>query len=272
MSRSNYWCATLNNYSDADVVVITQLGANARVGYLVFGKEGANDTPHLQIYLETKIRLRFNQVKTLLGRRNHIEKRAGTAAQASDYCKKEGDWTEFGEISKPEPGHRTDLDVLHRDLRGGATIATISDEHFASFMRYRRSIESYMNIHAKQRDFKTIVRVYWGKTGTGKTRKAFEESLVAPYVHPGGNWFDGYTGQHFAIFDDFGGSEFKLTYLLKLLDRYPMKVPVKGNFVEWKPKVLTITSNIDPKDWYKHAHPEHVDALFRRIDVITEFE
>jgi hypothetical protein len=116
--------------------------------------------------------------------------------------------------------------------------------------------------------------VYWGRTGAGKTRAVFD-NVPSPediYVHPGGQWFDGYDGQPIVLFDDFGGSEFKLTYFLKLLDRYPMQVPIKGGFVSWIPKEVYITSNRNPLEWYPNAHGEHVNAMFRRFTNNVRFE
>lgn len=118
------------------------------------------------------------------------------------------------------------------------------------------------------------VIVYYGRTGAGKTRAVYD-NLPNPesiYVHPGGSWFDGYDGQPIVLFDDFGGSEFKLQYFLKLLDRYPMQVPIKGGFVNFCPHEIYITSNLNPNDWYRNANAEHVRAMFRRITFSFEFE
>lgn len=115
--------------------------------------------------------------------------------------------------------------------------------------------------------------VYWGRTGAGKTRSVYDNlpSLDSLFVYAGSGWFDGYDGQPIVLFDDFGGHEFKISYLLKLLDRYPIRVPVKGGFVHWAPQEIYITSNIDPHNWYSNANPEHVRALLRRITLIHEF-
>lgn len=269
-SKSKYYCITLNNYTTDELAHIRNSACTDRITYIVVGQEGANDTPHLQIYVEFKDRVRLTQVKVALGSRCHVERRKGTSKQAAIYCKKEDDWFEEGEISVTKCGSRTDLESLKEALDAGKSIAEVSEEHFGQYMRYRRSVHAYVNLHTKPRNFKTIVKVYWGKTGTGKSRRCYEEALEAPYTHPGGQWFDGYDGQQYALFDDFGGSEFKLSYLLKLLDRYPMKVPIKGDFVEWKPKIIYITSNLNPKDWYKNAHPEHVAAMMRRITTVVE--
>jgi hypothetical protein len=128
-----------------------------------------------------------------------------------------------------------------------------------------------LTLYSGTRDWMPITKVYYGETGIGKTRRAFEEALSSPYVHSGGMWFDGYDAHEDVVFDDFGGSEFKLTYLLKLLDRYPMRVPVKGGFVNWVPKRIWITSNYSPKDWYPNAKDEHCRALRRRLEKVVRF-
>lgn len=128
--------------------------------------------------------------------------------------------------------------------------------------------------YAPKRCWQPSVIVYWGRTGAGKTRAVFD-NLSSPediYVHPGGAWFDGYEGQPIVLFDDYAGSEFKLQYLLKLLDRYPMQVPIKGGFVSFVPFEIYLTSNLNPRDWYRNANREHVDAMFRRITNEVQFE
>lgn len=113
--------------------------------------------------------------------------------------------------------------------------------------------------------------VYWGRTGSGKTSAVFQNATRL-WIYPGNGWFDGYDGHPQVLFDDFSGSEFKLPYLLKLLDRYPMQVPVKGDFVSWAPEEIYITSNLDPRCWFPNAHPEHVEAMFRRFTNVIRFE
>lgn len=78
-------------------------------------------------------------------------------------------------------------------------------------------------------------------------------------------WFDGYLNQPIVIVDDFRG-EYPLPLLLKLLDRYPMQVPIKGGFVNWCPKKVYITSNIRPDIWYQDSDSASVAALLRRFE------
>lgn len=99
MSRSKYFCFTINNYTNDDVDRLSNLGDE--ITYIVFGREvGESGTPHLQGYVEFRNRKRFPQVKTLLGNRVHLEKRRGSPQEASDYCKKDGDFEEIGELSR----------------------------------------------------------------------------------------------------------------------------------------------------------------------------
>lgn len=116
-----------------------------------------------------------------------------------------------------------------------------------------------------------MVIVYWGSTGLGKTR-AVQDNATDLWCYPGSGWFDGYADHKQALFDDFSGSEFKISYLLKLLDRYPMQVPIKGDFVNWAPFEIYITSNLDPINWFPNAHEAHINALFRRFDNVIHFE
>lgn len=197
-----------------------------------------------------------------------------TNVSAITYCSKDNKFCGYGDPStnKSEKGRRNDLEQAQQDIRDGMSIYDFADKHFSTYIRYQRGIRSYFNeiVHAEPRNFKSNVTVYWGPTGLGKTRKALHEAGSSVWFYGSDGWFDGYCGQESVIFDDFGGHEFKLTYLLKLLDRYPMHVRVKGSFVNWRPRRIFITSNTDPRLWYM-ASPHHQEALKRRLDTIEEF-
>ena len=78
--------------------------------YLVFGRErGDSGTPHLQGFFVVANPVSLSQSKTLLNNyRCHLEIARGTPQQAADYCKKDGDFEEFGEL--PQQGKRSDWD------------------------------------------------------------------------------------------------------------------------------------------------------------------
>lgn len=274
MSQSKYWCFTLNNYSDEELNGLL-LRLKPQCSYYVIGREVADSgTPHLQGYVEFNRRLRLSNAKALLGNRAHVEIRKGTPAEAASYCKKDAAFNEYGQISHGQ-GARTDLKGIKTRLDSGANMREIADEYFGDFIRYHKGFKEYSILRGKRRslDNPPEVIVYWGRTGSGKTRRVWEDNDPNDiWVYPGGGWFDGYDGQSVALFDDFGGSEFKITELLKLLDRYPYKVRVKGSHVEWLPQRIYLTSNLDPELWYPNAHPEHRAALTRRFTECSYFE
>lgn len=168
-------------------------------------------------------------------------------------------------------GTRSDLIAVKNAIDDGKRLRDVADDFFGPFLKYHRGLTLYYGFKANQRNWQTLNIVYWGKTGTGKT-KSVHENATDLYVHVGGQWFDGYYGQDQVLFDDFSGSDFKLTYLLKLLDRYPMCVPIKGGFVNWAPREIYITSNIDPDLWFSNANYEHILALKRRFSFVYKFE
>lgn len=271
--QTKYVCFTINNYTEEESKRFDN--EIEGVSYFVVGREiGESGTPHLQGYAEFTKRHRLSKIKSVLGQRAHIEARRGTALEASQYCKKsDNDFREMGSISGSQQGKRTDLENVQKMIRDGRSILEVAEEEFGSFVRYEKSIRNYKAMRESKRNWQPDVYVLWGKTGTGKTRKVFEENEGCDiYMHPGSSWFDGYYGQSVVLFDDFTGSEFKLGYLLKLLDRYPFSVPIKGSYVNFVPKKIYITSNIDPRSWYSGCSEEHKAALFRRFTTVTHYD
>lgn len=275
MSQGKHWCFTLNNWTSDEYEQLSAIGhdrASCGVTYLVIGKEvgGSQGTPHLQGFVSLSKRKRLQQVKELLGNRVHLERARGKPHQAATYCKKDGDFVEFGDCPGGA-GSRSDLDAVVELVKRKRPLSEIADEYPNTWTRHCKGIISLRNLlDTERRHWKTTVYVYWGATNTGKTRKAHEET-TDPYVHSGGKWFCGYEGQEDVIFDDFTGSELRIQDMLKILDRYPHVVEIKGGKTEWKPKRIFITSNLDPRKWYKGAHKEHQAALMRRLDVIEHF-
>lgn len=100
MSRGVRWVFTLNNYTDDDLSRLAGLGGDldrSGLSYLVYGREvGESGTPHLQGYLILTSRRHLAGVRNLISDRGHFAISRGTPAQASDYCKKGGDYFEFG--------------------------------------------------------------------------------------------------------------------------------------------------------------------------------
>lgn len=113
-----------------------------------------------------------------------------------------------------------------------------------------------------------------GPTGTGKTRSVFQQAPDAYAKMANNIWWDGYDGDDNVLLDEYNSPWFTWNYLLRLLDRYPMLVEVKGGTVQFVARRIFITCNRDPREWYDRSHLNKypVEALLRRIDEIRVFE
>lgn len=159
--------------------------------------------------------------------------------------------------------------VVSAIQNGINTTTGIAELYPAAFIRYFRGINEYIK-HVSPvvaRSTKTELYVYWGPPGTGKSRRALEEARgIDPesiYYKPRGLWWDGYKQQRCVIVDDFYGW-IKYDELLKITDRYPYKVQVKGGFEEFTSTHIWITSNVDIDEWYRFIGYK-TEAIERRI-------
>lgn len=139
--QSCRWCFTLNNPTPEDVPRLQALAPQVR--YLVFGREtGENGTPHLQGFVIFLTRKRLRSAKREIGDRAHLEVARGTSLQAAQYCKKEGDFEEYGEV--PNERQRTDWSDLKKwvlDQPSKPSAKLVAEEYPRFFNSYGRIME-----------------------------------------------------------------------------------------------------------------------------------
>lgn len=265
-TRSRGWCFTCNNYTDDDIVMINDVSSLSQ--YLIYGKEVAGTgTPHLQGYIYFENAKSFSKVQKIMPRGTHLETQKGTAVEASDYCKKENEFKEFGTL--PAQGKRSDIDLIKEAVASGRGMREIVD--LTNSYQSIKMAEVLLKYKEKPRSFKPIVKWFYGSTGTGKTKTAYELLGEDMYVAMAtGKWWEGYDAHKKVLIDDMRGDFMKFHELLRLLDRYAYKVETKGGSRQFLADEIIITSCFHPKDLFNTR--EDIHQLIRRIDEIKEFK
>lgn len=122
---------------------------------------------------------------------------------------------------------------------------------------------------------------YYGKSGVGKSHKAFEGwDPKTHYVVPGqaqkpGGFWCGYKGQATVILNEFKG-DMPFGELMELCDKWPKNVNIKGQAgVPFIAKKFIITSAVSPEETYhklklslQRNQDGSFDQLYRRFKVV----
>lgn len=213
--------------------------------HLLYQREIAPDTKreHWQGCCQYAKKTR-KTLKTICGELgvDHVEKCLGTYQHNVNYCSKlesrVKEPKEFGVAS--HQGERTDISK-YKDAKSMREIP------FELFIKYSSGIYKYRALHAEARAHVTKCNVYWGPAGSGKSKRMPRDAYWKP---PGSKWWDGYDGQENVVLDDWTEEMMPLQMMLRLCDRYPLKVETKGGYVEFIAKNIYITANSNPENWY----------------------
>ncbi len=276
--QARCWVFTMNNPKHSYEEVAELITTHPHFRYLIFQLEkGDSGTPHFQGYVEFSSPVRFNAMRHLIPH-SHVAQRRGTRAQCKDYSSKEegrldGPY-EYGDFASGGQGHRSDLTELVESMRQATSFKEVVVTHPELNIRYARGIQSTWHyLHVPPVRPPPRILLIYGPTGSGKTRYA--HTLEDVFSKSGDDgWFDAYTGQKTLLIDDFAGARSKvsLSFLLQVLDRYNLLLPIKGNFVQLLATTIVITSNIHPRQWYEYGgREEHYRALKRRISEVYFF-
>ncbi|HUD44048.1 MAG TPA: hypothetical protein VMR41_00740 [Patescibacteria group bacterium] len=266
---------TINNPTaeDEDLFCSSEM-----VNYCIYGHEtGEEETYHLQGYAQFNKQISLKAVKKIFPRA-HIERVRGTQQQAIEYCKKDGHFDEFGTLKRHGGKDSTQAknSVKYADIKESIVVEhdtlinVINNCDNTAQIKYAELIEKYV-VPLQEVNIKRKVYWYFGPTGSGKTRTAFEMLNRGSWWMSSENlkWFDGYCGQEDVLIDDFRGDFTTFHFLLRLLDIYPLKIPVKGGFVTWCPKRIFITCPYPPSKVYTGV--EDKKQLYRRITQVRYF-
>jgi len=206
-------------------------------------------------------------VKGVFGPSVHAELSRSDAASAyvcKDDTRADGPW-EWG--AKPIlRSSKTDWESVWSSAKSGDIMAIPASIRVVSY----RTVRAIASDFATPRPMVREIFVYWGRSGTGKSRRAWEESGLEAYSKcPRSKFWDGYQDQTNVVIDEFRGG-IDVSHILRWCDRYPVRVEIKGSSKPLVALKIWFTSNVDPRNWYPDLDPDSLEALLRRFN-ITHF-
>lgn len=262
--RSKNWCFTLNNWTEDEYKeIVEEFATVENTRYLIIGKEGKRRTPHLQGYVELKNARRWTTL-TKFNKRIHWETRRKSPQAAADYCKKEGDFEEWGDL--PKQGKRSDLEVIGKLFEDGLKIKDVAMQFPAQYIRYHKGMEKLYELHQEPRKEKPICVWLSGKAGLGKTeyalRKHGEENV---FIKDEAKWWGTYDHQEAILIDDFDPIEWNYRRFLRLLDKNRYEGETKGGHIQFNSKYIYISCEFPPEHFWRGNELEQVLGRFTEI-------
>lgn len=267
-SAARHWCFTINN-PDPDENPVHHLD----IEYLVVGFEGQGEdqTPHYQCYACMTNKTRLTHLKKLIPRA-HFERMQGTPKQASDYCKKEGLFEEYGIIPRTSGETQQDKWIDIHYLAKTNNIDGFYDEHPQQAFLNASKFQSLVSHYRAPKTSLTVIDARWyiGPSGSGKSLSARNE-FPDLYLKPSATkWWPDYNQEAVVLLDDVGKTH---GYMLELLknwaDHYPFRAETKGGHTSLiRPTTIIVTTQYHWDDMTDDI--ELRNAIKRRFK-ITQF-
>lgn len=229
-------------------------------------EEGESGYLHWQVLVAFSSKKTLRQVKLCFGEDSHWELSRSEAASA--YVWKQdtrvaGTQFEFG--SKPiRRNNPDDWESVWAAATRGDIMAIPASVRVQNYRTIRDIKADFAEPIAMER----TCHVFWGPTGTGKSRTAWDRAGMDAYPKdPRTKFWCGYRDQSVVVIDEFRGG-IDISHLLRWLDRYPVIVEIKGSSVVLRANTFYITSNVDPRNWYPDLDEETKEALLRRLNIV----
>jgi len=257
-----HWVFTINNPLQADQDQVAALTRSTEY-YIAANEVGESGTPHIQGYLCLLKKRRRTAVSKLLPRAR-LDVMRGTPLEASDYCKKGGDFHEEGTLPIGAGlANKRNWEAIRSAAKEGRfddIDAGVYVQHYQNLKRIRADHPPVLS----QIDTLNNFLWYYGPPGTGKSKKAHEDQPRAYTKDPSHDWWDGYQDEPFCIVDDLDKFHVARAPLIKkLCDHYPFQASIKGSLQLIRPVGCIVTSNYTPEEIWDD--PITVEAVRRRF-------
>lgn len=276
MSKTKNFGFTLWDYTDAHKEALKDL----KYKYIIYGhEEGEDGRPHLQgtivFHAQRTMSAFLKKLKKHdLLRTMNIQQIQSNVCVAIDYCMKE-DWNYFEDGERPlsakgKGQKEKDRWKRARDAAAAGDFDSIDADIHVRCYNNLKKIHCDARKRRKLNDTETQHLWYWGKAGTGKSRKARTDHPDA-YLKMCSKWWDGYDWQETVIIEDFDIRHEKLIHHMKLwADRYPFMAEIKGSAMKIRPDLIIVTSNYHPREiWHQISDLDPILRRFKTVEFKT---
>lgn len=195
----------------------------------------------------------------------HIEV-AYDAVKSFQYCGKLDTRLEGGQSGScgcPPPGGETgrvsgkkrEGDYVLDAVRAGRSWSDLVDEFPLFYASKEPELRKLFERYGVKRTVTEQPRVIilYGEPGSGKSSSAelmFKEAGIKPFRLTIGKWADGYEYEEGVFFDDMEPNLVPRAQLLVLMEKGQVRWEVKGGSVLMQVRLIIITSNYDPLEWF----------------------
>jgi len=279
MTRIRRFCFTWNNFPDSAIDSLTEWIHKNNARYAIIGKEkGERGTPHLQGYIMLSNQLRFSSIKKDFPML-HIEKARGTSLQNKVYCSKELDFVEIGECPEDSATVTKNVWKTIYDLAAKGDWSTLQSDHTRVWIMMHEKLKS-MRVPSTVVIQGDLINEWWyGDTGSGKSRLAWEKYGDICFQKMLNKWWDGYDHQPVVVIEEWSPKNEVTASALKVwADRYPFTAQIKGGVLQrLRPLKIVVISNYRIVDCFPDCRDsEPIARRFKEfrfpadIDEVTE--
>jgi hypothetical protein len=258
--RARAWVFTINNYVGVPTQDFLRGPGHPPIKYLCYGREvSENGTPHLQGYVvfENAV-VAPSQYFKQFGR-GWFEVARGTGDENAEYCKKDGDFHEFGERpqNKRDQGHHGarggDIELARwedawKSAKDGKIEDIPADIRLRHYTTILKVAAKYQKPPAQLKEMDNLW--LWGPAGTGKSTYA-HNTYPGAFKKDFSRWWDGYReddeGHQTVLLDDLHPSWSDKVRLKNWADVFPFVAEVKGGSMLIRPARIVVTSNYSPQ-------------------------
>lgn len=226
---------------------------------------GAGGLEHWQVCVALRSKASLSSVLKIFPKCHAELSRSDAAAEYvwKEETRVEG--TQFEHGAKPfQRNKKTDWEAVWTAAQRGDVDQIPASVRVVSY----RTIRAIGSDYDRPRSIVRTCNVFWGPTGTGKSRTAWEQAGLEAYSKdPRSKFWCGYQGELHVVIDEFRGG-IDISHLLRWLDRYPVRVEIKGSSRPLQATAFWITSNLDPRIWYPEIDDQTTFALLRRLQIV----